>query len=176
MDYIIIGGGVYGTAVAWEIARRGGEVLLVEAHEIACGASGGLGKRGVRANGRDLRELPLMRLAYERWPTLHEEIDGPTGYERMGHLLFMEREQDLSAAPSLAWMQSQQGISTEFLEGGVVREMEPFVSEQVQAALYCPKDGIADHTATTRSFAKAAMGAGAQIPPTPANGFLSIKS
>lgn len=163
MDYIIIGGGVYGTAVAWEIARRGGEVLLVEAHEIACGASGGLGKRGVRANGRDLRELPLMRLAYERWPTLHEEIDGPTGYERMGHLLFMEREQDLSAAPSLAWMQSQQGISTEFLEGGVVREMEPFVSEQVQAALYCPKDGIADHTATTRSFAKAAMGAGAQI-------------
>ena len=29
------------------------------------GASGGPGKRGVRANGRDVRELPLMRMAYE---------------------------------------------------------------------------------------------------------------
>lgn len=163
MDYIIIGGGVYGTAVAWELAQRGGEVLLLEANEIACGASGGLGKRGVRANGRNLRELPFMRLAYERWPTLHEEINGPTGYERMGHLQLLEREQDLNAAPSIAWMQTQQGIPTEFLDGNRVREMEPFASEAVQAALYCPKDGIADHTTTTRSFAQAAMRAGAQI-------------
>jgi len=163
MDYIIIGGGVYGTAVAWELAQRGGEVLLLEANEIACGASGGLGKRGVRANGRDLRELPLMRLAYERWPTLHEEIGGPTGYERIGHLLLMEREQDLMAAPAKAWMQSQQGIPSELVNEDRLREMEPFVNEQVKGALYCPLDGIADHTATTRSFAQAAMRAGAEI-------------
>lgn len=62
MDFVI-GGGVYGAGVAWELARRGVEALLLEARQIACGASGGVGKQGVRANGRDLRELPLMRLA-----------------------------------------------------------------------------------------------------------------
>ena len=60
MDFVIVGGGIYGCSVAWEIARRGGKVLLLEANTIAAGASGGQGKRGVRANGRDLRELPLL--------------------------------------------------------------------------------------------------------------------
>ena len=60
-DYIIVGGGIYGCTVAWQLAKRGADVLLLEANTIASGASGGLGERGVRANGRDLRELPLMR-------------------------------------------------------------------------------------------------------------------
>ncbi|HXH11738.1 MAG TPA: FAD-dependent oxidoreductase [Alphaproteobacteria bacterium] len=63
MDFVIVGGRVYGAGVAWELAKRGAEVLLLEAQQIASGASGGLGQRGVRANGRDLRELALMRLA-----------------------------------------------------------------------------------------------------------------
>ena len=68
-EFVIVGGGIYGCAVAWELAKRGADVLLLEAQSIASGASGGLGERGVRANGRDLRELPLMRLAYDIWPS-----------------------------------------------------------------------------------------------------------
>ncbi len=163
MDYVIIGGGVYGCGVAWELARRGAEVMLLEAGDIASGASGGLGKRGVRANGRDLRELPLMRLAYKRWPTLHEALGGPTGYERLGHLQLIERERDLVAAPHLAWAQSQQGIPTTFLNGDEVREREPHISETILGALHCPLDGVSDHTETTRSFAGAARRLGAII-------------
>ncbi len=64
-DFVIVGGGIYGVATAWELARGGADVLVLEARDIASGASGGLGKRGVRANGRDIRELPLMRAAYD---------------------------------------------------------------------------------------------------------------
>lgn len=163
MDYVIIGGGVYGCGVAWELAGRGAEVLLLESGTIASGASGGLGKRGVRANGRDLRELPLMRLAYERWPQLHEELGGKTGYERIGHLHLIEREPDRVAAPHVAWMQKQQGIPTEVLHGHELREREPHLAEDVIAALHCPYDGVSDHTQTTRSFAQAARKLGAQV-------------
>ena len=38
------------------------------------------------ANGRDIRELPLMREAYDLWPNLHEVLGAATGYERVGHL------------------------------------------------------------------------------------------
>lgn len=163
MEYVLVGGGVYGCGVAWELARRGAEVLLLEANEIACGASGGLGKRGVRANGRDLRELPLMRLAYERWPTLHEELDEPTGYEPIGHLQLIERERDLAAAPHRAWAQTQQGIPTTLLHSGALHEREPYLSPNIIAALHCPLDGISDHTQTTRGFARAAQRHGAVI-------------
>ena len=69
VDYVVVGGGVYGCGVAWELARTGKEVVLLEAATIASGASGGLGRREIRANARDSRELPLMRRAHERWPS-----------------------------------------------------------------------------------------------------------
>ena len=162
-DYVIVGGGIYGCAVAWELAKRGADALLLEARSIASGASGGLGERGVRANGRDLRELPLMRLAYDIWPTLHEEIGGFTGYRRLGHLQLIEREEDLAAAPAQAWLQNQQGIESHLLDAAQTRELEPNLSEDVIAAVYCPKDGVADHTATTRAMAAAARAQGATI-------------
>jgi sarcosine oxidase, subunit beta len=163
MDFVIVGGGVYGSGVAWELAKRGAEVLLLEARQIAGGASGGLGKRGVRANGRDLRELPLMRLAYELWPSLADEVGVPTGYERTGNLHLIEQERDYHGAPAQAWTQEQQGIPTQVLGADALREIEPDLSERVMAALYCPKDGVADHTATTRGLVQAAQRLGAVI-------------
>ena len=47
-EYVIVGGGIYGCAVAWELAKRGADVLLLEAKSIASGASGGLGEGGAR--------------------------------------------------------------------------------------------------------------------------------
>ena len=94
-EVALIGGGIYGCYVAWTLARRGVASLLVEAGEIAGGASGGVGRRGVRANGRDPRELPLMRAAYEIWPDLHRCIEAATGYERIGGLELIEDEVDL---------------------------------------------------------------------------------
>jgi sarcosine oxidase subunit beta len=162
-DFVIVGGGVYGCGVAWELAKRGADVTLLEAKTVASGASGGLGKRGVRANGRDLRELPLMRLAYEMWPALHEAINAPTGYERIGHLLLIEREHDYAAAEAQGWMQSQQGIPSRLVLPDELRELEPMLSEEIQAAILCPLDGVADHTATTQGLAQAAGNLGAQI-------------
>ena len=162
-DYVIVGGGIYGCTVAWELAKAGEDALLLEAKSIASGASGGLGERGVRANGRDLRELPLMRLAYEIWPDLHEQIAGFTGYRRLGHLLLIEREVDLAGAAAQVWMQNQQGIESRLLDAGQLRQLEPLISENVIAAIYCPKDGVADHSATTRAMASAAHQSGARI-------------
>jgi len=162
-DFVIVGGGIYGCTVAWELAKQGVDVHLLEAKTIASGASGGLGERGVRANGRDVRELPLMRMAYEQWTTLHDEIEGTTGYRRLGHLLLIEREQDLARAKAQVWMQEQQGIPSQLIEAGELREMESSLSENVIGAIYCPNDGVADHTQTTRSMATAAQKRGAII-------------
>ncbi len=162
-EFVIVGGGVYGCAVAWELARRGAGVLVLEAATIAAGASGGLGKRGVRANGRDRRELPLMRLAYTRWPGLSQAIGGPTGYQQTGHLMLIEREGDLAMAGARLWLQQTHAIPTELITGARLRDMEPGLSPAVQAALFCPRDGVADHSATTRSLAQAAERLGARI-------------
>ena len=167
-DYVVMGGGVYGCAAAWELVRRGARVMVLEARAVAAGASGGLGKRGVRACGRDPRELPLMRLAYDLWPTLAGDIGASTGYERTGLLHLFEHEPGgldggLASAPARAWVQRQRGIVTEVLDRDAAHALEPDVCDAVTGALYCPDDGIADHTATTRGLAAAAARLGAEI-------------
>ena len=162
-DYVIIGGGVLGTAVAWSLAKTGAGVTLLEARRVAGAASGGPGRRGVRANGRDARELPLMRRAYQLWPSLHERLDAPQFYQRTGHLMLIERDEDLVEAEARVWLQDRHGIETRLLDAGALRAMEPRVSDAVKAAVYCPDDGVADHGATTKAFAAAAVARGAEI-------------
>ena len=167
-EFVVIGGGVYGAAVSWQLARRGASVMLLERHEIASGASGGPGKRGVRANGRDPRELPLMRTAYQLWPGLSDELGADTGYEQLGSLELIEavttqNEASWAAIQAREKLQNAHGIPTQLLTREEVLRKEPGIGPAVRAALYCPSDGIADHTATTRAYATAAANAGADI-------------
>lgn len=162
-DFVIVGAGIYGLATAWTLATRGASVIVLDANDVAAGASGGLGKRGVRANGRDIRELPLMRESYALWPVLHETLGAPTGYERVGHLQLYERHHDIGQAEARARVQTALGIPTTHLEGTRVRDVEPGVSSRTLGALHAPLDGIADHEATTRAYASAAQKAGAVI-------------
>jgi sarcosine oxidase subunit beta len=109
VDYVVVGAGVVGSAVAWELARAGREVVVLESNTVAGGASGGIGKRGIRTNGRDRRELPLMRRAHELWPALADAIDAPTGFERAGHLQLLDGRDDPVAAQAQVEDQSHAG-------------------------------------------------------------------
>ena len=160
---LIVGGGVYGCALAWELVTRGAPCRLLEAKTIGAGASSGPGRRGVRANGRDPREIPLMRQARQIWPSLHETLGSEPLFERTGHLLLIERPEDLAEAEARASLQNLMGIESQLLSAEQTREREPHVSELVRAAIYCPDDGVADHTATTQAYVAAARAGSATI-------------
>ncbi|QBI54045.1 NAD(P)/FAD-dependent oxidoreductase [Streptomonospora litoralis] len=167
-QFVIIGGGVHGCAAAWMLADSGEDVLLLEADEVAAGASGGFGRRGVRGNRRDLRELPLMRASYRLWPALADQLGADTYYERTGGLNLIEQETTgtkggLVAAEAHAAVQSRNGVPTEVLTRDRLLELEPNLGHAVRGALYCPFDGTADHGATTAAFAAAARARGAVI-------------
>ena len=162
-DYIIIGAGVYGTATAWHLARKGASVTVFDTDEIGSRASGGPGRRGVRANGRDARELALMRRAYKIWPSLHQTLEVPQFYQRCGHLLLAENCTQAEALRAQAWIQRTHGIETEFLDCAELRARESRISNRIKAALYCPNDGVADHSAATLAYATAATSLGVKF-------------
>lgn len=166
--FIIAGAGVYGSATACHLARSGADVLVLEAGEVAGGASGGAGMRGVRGSKRAPAELPAMRLAYDLWPALADDLDADTGYDRIGSLnLFEEDEVGMrggeDALKAWAWRQRRLGVPTEALDAAGVRELEPEVADSISGALWSPLDGVADHAATTRAYAAAAVRHGAVI-------------
>lgn len=162
-DDIVIGAGVYGMLVALELARLGRQVQVLEAGSVACGASGGPGRRGVRANGRDLRELPLMRQAYRRWPVLEEELGSQGFYQRTGHLLLLERDDDLASADARVQMQRNQGIDCRLVAGVELAEIQTGLSQDIKAGIYCAKDGVCDHGGFTRAVADRARNIGVVV-------------
>ena len=84
-EVAIIGGGISGCAAAYELARSGTRVTLLERGEIASMASGWtLG--GVRVSGRHPAEIPLAHAAIQRWAGLADELDAETDYVRSGNL------------------------------------------------------------------------------------------
>jgi len=160
---IVVGAGVYGVLVALALARRGRQVRILEARSIASGASGGPGRRGVRANGRDLRELALMAEAYRAWPALNDTLDVGPCYERTGHLLLLEREQDLMSANVRIQMQQSQGVDCRFLSADECSQIQSGLAQNVGGAIYCERDGVCDHEAFTRAVARQAQAHGVVI-------------
>jgi sarcosine oxidase subunit beta len=162
-DFVIIGGGVFGCGTASELAQRGAAVLVLDADRVASGASGGTGMRGVRANARDEAELPLAKLAVELWPELDRALDGRTGYRRTGGLELFENEASRERAERQVALQERHGIESQLVDRDQLRGIEPVLGPGVLGAVFCPGDGIADHTATTLALADAARAAGAEI-------------
>lgn len=165
-DYTIVGAGAYGCATAYHLAKAGSSVVVIDAGKIASGASGGFGKRGIRTNMRDPRELELMRQANVKWPALSDELGYDTGFERIGGVCLVEdmpsgMAAGVAAAKKRAIVQSDFGIPTQYWDQAVLREKLPSVAESIDGALYSPSDGVASQEATTIGYARAAQRYGA---------------
>jgi sarcosine oxidase subunit beta len=167
-DFVVVGGGVYGAALAYELVVRGSSVTLLEADRLASRASGGPGKRGVRANGRNSLELSLAREALAMWPSLSEELGSETGFEQLGSLILVGATPDLgeigrARAEAHQRIQLAHGIATELLDRTELETLEPGVGDSEICAQFCPDDGIADQGKTARAYAAAASQRGASV-------------
>lgn len=91
VDLTVRGGGVFGLSIAWEAARRGARVRLIETQRIGAGASGGL--VGALAphvpenwNDKKAFQLDSLLMAAEFWASVEAASGLPTGYARLGRL------------------------------------------------------------------------------------------
>ena len=91
VDLTVRGGGIFGLSIAWEAARRGARVRLIESHAIGAGSSGGV--VGALAphvpenwNPKKQFQLESLLLAEPFWAEVASASGLPTGYARTGRL------------------------------------------------------------------------------------------
>ncbi len=160
---IIIGGGISGTAAAWELARHGVSVTLLERGEMASMASGWT-LAGVRQSGRHPAELPLAQAAVKRWEQLSEELGGDVEYRQNGNLRLALTPSDVPAIRNVVATGNAAGIPMRYLETVAdVHAVAPALTSDLQGASFCATDGHANPRKTVAAFAEAAKRAGADL-------------
>ena len=162
-DVVVIGGGISGTAAAYELARAGARVTLLEKGRLASMASGWT-LAGVRQSGRHPAELPFAKAAVARWANLSDELGADVEYRREGNLRLARTPDEVPVIRRIVAEQGALGLDLTFLPDNVtVREIAPALSDAVLAASFCPTDGHANPIAAVHAFAAAAQRHGADI-------------
>lgn len=90
-DVTILGGGIFGLSIAWEMAQRGAQVRVVEARHVGAGSSGGL--VGALAphtpegwNEKKAFQLDSLLMAEPWWHTVQAAGGVDPGFARTGRL------------------------------------------------------------------------------------------
>jgi glycerol-3-phosphate dehydrogenase len=148
-DVAIVGAGVVGCATALAIARRGGEVVVLEAEaEPGLGASGtnsGILHTGFDSVPGELETDMILRAAELRAPIV-EALGVP--FEPCGALMLPRSPGDEAAIARLAENAARNGVEVELRDDG---------------ALAVPGESITDPTALTQALAAAAERHGAAL-------------
>lgn len=163
-DVIIVGGGIIGCAAAYYLTKKGCSVLVLEgSKDIGNGGSSRNGG-GVRQSGRDPRELPLAMYGIKNlWPTLSEELEVDCEYHQDGNLRLGKTEKHLEILQGLADRARACGLDVRMIDGDEVRAINPYLSDEVIGASWCPTDGHANPLTTTLGYYKMARRLGTRF-------------
>ena len=162
-DVIVVGAGVQGASLAFHLARRGTNVLVVERETVAAGATG-------RSSGFVRMHYDLesdSRLAWASFPYFQSWADvvgaGDCGFVRTGFMQLMPAALADEVRANVA-MQQGIGIDTRIVDSAeVVRLVPGAVTEDIGVAAYEPESGYADPSGTAAGFLAAARDHGARL-------------
>ncbi|MBA3450844.1 MAG: FAD-dependent oxidoreductase [Chloroflexia bacterium] len=169
VDVIVVGGGVIGSGIAFELVSRGVSVTLIERGRIggeASWASAGIVSLPSRPWMKPER-VELGRLSLERYPTLVAELEVRTGlaldYRRPGEWVIAVDEDHAEVHDAVAAWQLSMGLAIEDVPVEEARAREPALPESIIQARFHPDVGSLSIHRLTQALAAAARGLGATV-------------
>src|SRR5688572_17167321 len=170
-DVAVVGAGVIGLAIAWEAARAGLSVTVLEQSRPGAGTTGVAAGMLAPVSEAAFGERPLLELnlasaqMYPGWVAALREAAGgrDPGYMQCGCLL-VARDGDQAAALERehAFREAEE-LAVERLLPSQARRRQPGLAPAIRSALHVPGDHAIDPEALVSSLAAAVDRAGGQV-------------
>ena len=166
-DIVIIGGGIIGASIAYQLTQRGmNNVVLLEHDTIASGSSGRAtgGIRQQFADERDIRfSLESVRFYARFTQEQNVAVPRPHFYQH-GYLFLVTNEASWQAMQQHVMLQRTLGVPTQLLHRDEVAQRVPqLYVDDVVGATFCSTDGYSDPGAMTRALVQAAIQRGIRV-------------
>ncbi|MBI3648847.1 MAG: FAD-dependent oxidoreductase [Actinobacteria bacterium] len=165
-DVVIVGGGIQGLALAYELSARGlRDICVLEAGYPGCGASGRNGEL-VRSAFSSVEWATFFDASLRRWRDLSVELGFNVLFTPAGYLVLASTQEELDRCRGFAARHRDLGLVTELLGDREVRELAPALNpELVAGGVYQPDGGFAHHDAAVWAYARAAARRGVEVHP-----------
>lgn len=170
-DVAIAGGGVIGGAIALELARAGLRVCVFDRQkpgQEASWASAGIISPAPENPGMIVTVELAKRSAalYPEFVAQVEEISGQsTGFRRKGTLEALFSRDAKAELSTIIALHHGLGLKAEPLRAEDARELEPALSDEIEAAVLRPEEASVDNRLLTAAIFEAAQRSGAEIFP-----------
>jgi len=165
-DVVIIGGGVIGCNIAWELAKAGVHAQVIERRELAREASWASAGIISPPSPRYGSRADLALRSFKQYPALIEEVESITGlssgFARSGEVELAQPGVAGSLGETIEW-QNANGVTAELLDAASLREREPAISDAFAEGIFTPDAGSLILSRMTTALARAAEMRGASI-------------
>ncbi len=176
-ELVIIGAGVMGLSIAYQLARRGlTDIVIVERGYIAGGASGRNGG-GIRQQWSTELNVRLMKASVERCRRFAKELGVNIWFRQGGYLFLARGQKELERLERNVAMQQRLGLDTRLLDAKEAQAIVPQLDigqppahpgdaspmQPIVAASYNPNDGIVFPWPFLWGFGQRAVELGAKL-------------
>jgi len=164
-DVVIVGAGINGCALAYELSKRGKDVVVVDRKYIAAGATGRCGA-GVRQQWSTRENAILAKKSVEIFEKLNDELNADINFRQGGYLIAIHDENDMEQAKKNVEMQKSIGLPVRIIDRDEIKEIVPILDPDGMEAIgatFCPTDGHASPFKTAYAYAMAAIRNGAKF-------------
>ena len=168
-DVLIIGGGIMGTASAWELARHGARVTVLERSvpgaEASSAAAGILGAQAEAHHPGAMAELCLAsRARYAKFArALSDETNIDVGYRASGVMrVAFERAKASALGKENSWQKTRK-LQVETLTAKSIAALEPELSPKLVGGVRFADDARVDPKALLRALHIAALARGVKF-------------
>src|SRR5215475_10256149 len=170
-DAVIAGGGLIGCAIALELGRNGLKVAVFDRQEPgreASWASAGI-LSPAPENPAMIAMVPLGKASLALYPEFVagvEELSGrSTGYRGRGTVEALFSRHARRELNTVIALHHGLGLRAEPLSAADARELEPALSEELEAAVLRPAEASVDNRLLSEALVRAAAKCGARIFP-----------
>ena len=175
MNVTVVGAGIVGYAVAYELAARGAEVRLIDARASGQGAT--RASAGILAPYIEGHSGPLLQLGvcgldqYDNFVArVAADAQRPIEYRRTGTLQVACSDDKAQELQEQGRALTAAGVAHSCLDGDAVRRLEPSLAADVCAGLLIPQHGYVGVATLMSALAAAAGRHGATLSTTQVNG------